>query len=1052
MSKRTYNLSFQDEDEEEDSWRSKGKVGHSSQGGGGGGGAGLGRNTPSSFVQMGTEQPASAGDVRARVRNKFLPLHLQEVRDEKGRKRLHGAFTGGFSAGYFNTVGSKEGWQPSQFVSSRSSRSGQSGVQSGARPEDFMDEEDLADLASTKQVAATDEFDILGGTERELARKKAASKTMEAETSAVGPLPGRLVEDLIGPPKDPVGVKLLRQMGWREGHGVGPRAKRKRTEGEEEDIHAAEHLFAPKNTTVVRLVAKSDVYGIGFNPFKDAPEFVGRKTVDGSSDGRQKKGAAQMAKKDNRGGFGVGIFEDDDDEDVYGGGAGGFGTVIDDEDDERPFAERLHGRASKPQAQPVGSMQPVQTREAQFCSDGRPPLRGFVLARTPLVISKGYPPPEVPADFIPLHKFAEDAPPPARVPAAQPGQQQPQLTADQRRDILGEEALKGPTRSVFSFLPIKEQDRLQQFIERATAQKEKKEESAAKKEGPPLVGKDVAEAALKGFMPFGNDIEKQRRYKRFLEVQAGVAIDYIDPPMHLSARDRDHEPTEFAKAAMLYRPLSTMMASRFTSSSELAPDKGGLSTADEAREHATHAAASNMYGRLTRSTVEWKPVALLCKRFNVPDPYAKKKGEKEETPTAAELAAEKDVLNRSAMEELIMERDKRFAGTEFAGVRESKAEVAPVTEMLGRDSVAGEVEGSVVEDTVDEPQRPPMDIFKAIFADSESEEESEEEEDQKPPAPSLPGMPVAIAKAVPEAKAKVTSNAPLPPPTFRPLFRRKEDRGKDLTVKSAAKVEATTVEMPSNLPSQAGEAKQPEGEGERQVIKVGSPPAFSDPQQPLGDVPSLDKPAASPTAYRPPQQPADLTQPSPTTSSLHDVRSQKRRRHDVVSDAESQGSSVTSSSSDDDSDSEREARKRKRKDSNSSRSHKKKKKKSEEKKKRKKDKKKRKKEGRESRKKKRSGGDRGSSVEEGEEEWRDRGSGDARDGYNDRRKRKRQSIDVGVGVGEGFLLPLEGSSGKVGVGRREEGEQVPIAVPSSQPLVDRVVPSKRGRASAADFM
>ncbi|KAI3709790.1 hypothetical protein L2E82_39556 [Cichorium intybus] len=31
------------------------------------------------------------------------------VRDEEGRTRFHGAFSGGFSAGYFNTVGSKEG-------------------------------------------------------------------------------------------------------------------------------------------------------------------------------------------------------------------------------------------------------------------------------------------------------------------------------------------------------------------------------------------------------------------------------------------------------------------------------------------------------------------------------------------------------------------------------------------------------------------------------------------------------------------------------------------------------------------------------------------------------------------------------------------------------------------------------------------------------------------------------------------------------------------------------------------------------------------------------
>lgn len=29
--------------------------------------------------------------------------------DEEGRRRFHGAFTGGYSAGYYNTVGSKEG-------------------------------------------------------------------------------------------------------------------------------------------------------------------------------------------------------------------------------------------------------------------------------------------------------------------------------------------------------------------------------------------------------------------------------------------------------------------------------------------------------------------------------------------------------------------------------------------------------------------------------------------------------------------------------------------------------------------------------------------------------------------------------------------------------------------------------------------------------------------------------------------------------------------------------------------------------------------------------
>ena len=31
------------------------------------------------------------------------------MRDEEGRRRFHGAFTGGFSAGFYNTAGSQEG-------------------------------------------------------------------------------------------------------------------------------------------------------------------------------------------------------------------------------------------------------------------------------------------------------------------------------------------------------------------------------------------------------------------------------------------------------------------------------------------------------------------------------------------------------------------------------------------------------------------------------------------------------------------------------------------------------------------------------------------------------------------------------------------------------------------------------------------------------------------------------------------------------------------------------------------------------------------------------
>ena len=76
-----------------------------------------------------------------------------------------GAFTGGFSAGYFNTVGSAAGFEPTTFRSSRSDRAGGQGGGGGAggdsgaaggrpkRPQqtidDFLDEDELEERKRT---------------------------------------------------------------------------------------------------------------------------------------------------------------------------------------------------------------------------------------------------------------------------------------------------------------------------------------------------------------------------------------------------------------------------------------------------------------------------------------------------------------------------------------------------------------------------------------------------------------------------------------------------------------------------------------------------------------------------------------------------------------------------------------------------------------------------------------------------------------------------------------------------------------------------------------
>ena len=69
--------------------------------------------------------------------NKTIQLNVPGVNINMCIFRFHGAFTGGFSAGYYNSVGSKDGWTPSTFVSSRNDKF----KNAKSQPEDFMDEE-----------------------------------------------------------------------------------------------------------------------------------------------------------------------------------------------------------------------------------------------------------------------------------------------------------------------------------------------------------------------------------------------------------------------------------------------------------------------------------------------------------------------------------------------------------------------------------------------------------------------------------------------------------------------------------------------------------------------------------------------------------------------------------------------------------------------------------------------------------------------------------------------------------------------------------------------
>lgn len=202
------------------------------------------------------------------------------VTDEQGRVRFHGAFTGGFSAGYFNTVGSSEGFQPAQFVSSRSNRASQ---QSGRSIADYMDEGDGLLGGNLSSVAGIDSFARSGTENIDQQRALDVNNTI---------LNKQLLSELTvqAKPSDTIGKKLLATMGWRLGQGIGPRIAKKRVDyfsrnekaGLTMEVHPGADLsklpksallqngsvtFAPddEGQKIAFPPPKTDVFGLGFD-------------------------------------------------------------------------------------------------------------------------------------------------------------------------------------------------------------------------------------------------------------------------------------------------------------------------------------------------------------------------------------------------------------------------------------------------------------------------------------------------------------------------------------------------------------------------------------------------------------------------------------------------------------------------------------------------------------------------------------------------------------------------------------------------------------------
>ena len=174
----------------------------------------------------------------------------------------------------------------------------------------------------------------------------------------------------------------------------------------------------------------------------------------------------------------------------------------------------------------------------------------------------------------------------------------------------------------------------------------------------------------------------------------------------MAPNEWNHELSEFVRAAMVFKPMSRLMATRFISSSSTILPGSDPSTplisvpVEKPEDPAVAAAKINMYGYLTRSTTEFYPTRLLCKRFNIKDPHPVSSAEEEPKETV-----DTSLINAEAVKEL--KREARAAGSYDLAHVEIPEEA---------------VEVHADRNAVLEGERAGDEVFRSIFGDDSDDE------------------------------------------------------------------------------------------------------------------------------------------------------------------------------------------------------------------------------------------------------------------------------------------------------------------------------------------
>lgn len=649
-------------------------------------------NEDEQYVVYGNALPSLDEDEASTKKLKPVPISEQIATDDHGRRRFHGAFTGGFSAGFFNTAGSRDGWAPKQFKSSRENRRQQD--QDAQRPEDFMDDEDMSDFGFAPQkLQAAAKF-----------RKEAENSSRKRKLNDETIIPGDPVLDqLIRPAQESIGVQLLKEMGWKPGQGIGPKLTRNRKrqtmkstkrlfgpsiskrkeDSEEEDDDLEQYkdfLFAPDDIPNFVAKPKENLFGIGYqglersNVLGHVNLFAGSSKSTTDAPGLKFDSADKMNKgrkmKIRGQAFGVGAYEEDD-EDIY------------QRDDMSRYDYSLDVNNSGSEIKAA-----VKKKQSRWGQNVIECLEGFVLSqKSSSILRKKFEPPEIPAGFQPkgIRKSRFEA---EKLTSTNPTPNERRLAISTHEEMQ---------------IPKVEATHSESQIRAFLAENFKANENSG--------------GGGENFKPFAKDSGKQKRYEQYLiclqNNRGGSETLRILQPKNMPNWERDREKIEFERAALLYKPLNFNMSSRFVSagSSEDA-DKNSAKAQKELNE-SEKAVKMKLYGNLTRETINWHPAKLLCIRFNVKQPY----GDASLIGTAPGQKSKFDIFgNIQAKNE------------EPPPPPPEEEEVIQKQEEITKEN---EVENEEIKE-----EKAPLSLFQSIFlassSDSESEPEEEEETEKAP--------------------------------------------------------------------------------------------------------------------------------------------------------------------------------------------------------------------------------------------------------------------------------------------------------------------------------